>query len=206
MAIVTIQTPALNNIQKKRIGEKLLDSLHSEGVPASSVVILFRAEDSDIYLDGGLLIEAKPQAAAVSLNTVTTVSKPPSQPLQPQPPPQPHRDHAHNAAPAPAAKHHKALPEYSEVKDRVRKMLIDNGAISSFQAQAWLNLKGHDGASAMLRRVFAELEIEGIIEKQGQKRGTRYVIKGIASAPPQKAPVILVKSDAKPNSHAPYLD
>jgi hypothetical protein len=199
MALVTIQTPALNNIQKKRIGEKLLDSLHSEGIPASSVVILFRAEDSDIYLDGGLLIEAKPLPAATSSNTITTVSKPPS---QPQPHPQPHR-----AAPvAPPAKPPKVLPEYGEVKERVRKMLVDNGAISSFQAQAWLNLKGHDGASAMLRRVFAELELEGIIEKQGQKRGTRYVIKGIASAPPQKAPVILVKSEGKPTSQTPYID
>jgi len=204
MAIVTIQTPALNNIQKKRVGEKLLDSLHSEGIPASSVVILFRAEDSDIYLDGGLLIEAKPQPAAISSNTITTVSKPPAHPAQPHPlpPPQPHRA----APPAPAAKHPKALPEYGEVKDRVRKMLVDNGAISSFQAQAWLNLKGHDGASAMLRRVFAELELEGIIEKQGQKRGTRYVIKGIASASPQKTPVILVKSEGKPTSQTPYID
>jgi len=204
MAIVTIQTPALNNIQKKRIGEKLLDSLHSEGVPASSVVILFRAEDSDIYLDGGLLIEAKPQPAAVSPHTITTVPKALSQPAPPQQQPQAQPNRV--AVPAPAAKHQKALPEYGEVKDRVRKMLIDNGAISSFQAQAWLNLKGHDGASAMLRRVFAELELEGIIEKQGQKRGTRYVIKGIASAPPQKAPVILVKSDAKPTGQTLYID
>ncbi|MDR2561582.1 MAG: hypothetical protein LBC63_07420 [Holophagales bacterium] len=202
MAIVTIQTPALNNIQKKRIGEKLLDSLHSEGVPASSIVILFKAEDSDIYLDGGLLIEAKQQPAAVSPHTITTVPKVLSQPAPPQQLPQPSRV----AAPVPVPKHQKALPEYGEVKDRVRKMLIDNGAISSFQAQAWLNLKGHDGASAMLRRVFAELELEGIIEKQGQKRGTRYVIKGIASAPPQKAPVILVKSDAKPTGQTPYID
>jgi hypothetical protein len=202
MAIVTIQTPALNNIQKKRIGERLLDSLHSEGIQASSVVILFRPEDSDIYLDGGLLIEAKPpQPAAPSPNTITTVMKQPSQPVIREQP-QPARAQAH-AAPAQAKQ--KVLPDYGEVKERVKKMLIDNGAISSFQAQAGLNLKGHDGASAMLRRVFAELELEGIIEKQGQKRGTRYVIRGMTAAPPQKAPVILVKSD-KPSTHGPYLD
>jgi len=202
MAIVTIQTPALNNIQKKRIGEKLLDSLHSEGVPASSVVILFKAEDADIYLDGGLLVEAKSQPAAASYNTITTIPKQASQPIQKEQPlaasHPPAASHAH-------AHKHKPLPEYAEVKERVKKMLIDNGALSSFQAQAGLNLKGHDGVSAMLRRVFAELESEGIIEKQGQKRGTRYVIKGIASAAPQKAPVILVKSD-KPPTHGPYLD
>jgi hypothetical protein len=199
MAIVTIQAPALNNIQKKRIGEKLLDSLHSEGVPASSVVILFKTEDSDIYLDGGLLIEAKPQLAAPPPNTITTFPKQPAQ-SAPRDQPFPAASRAH----VPSAKQ-KALPEYNEVKEKVRNMLINNGAISSFQAQAGLNMKGHDGVSAMLRRVFAELELEGIIEKQGQKRGTRYVIKGMASAPPQKAPVILVKSD-KPSPHGPYLD
>ena len=55
MAIVTIQAPALNDIQKKRVGERVLDSLHCEGIPASSIVILFRPEDTDIFLDGGLL-------------------------------------------------------------------------------------------------------------------------------------------------------
>lgn len=190
MAIVTIQTPPLNNIQKKRIGGKLLDSLHAEGVPASSVIVLFKPEDSDVYLDGGLLVEAKPHVPTpVSSNTITTVPKPAPQSYV--------REHLPTPTPAPAPQQpKKAIPEYSVVKERVRKMLMDSGGISSFQAQSGLALKGFDGASAMLRRVFADLEAEGIIEKQGQKRGTRYVLKGITSAPPQQtAPVILVKSD-----------
>ncbi|MCL1908215.1 MAG: hypothetical protein FWG12_02460 [Holophagaceae bacterium] len=190
MAIITIQTPPLNNIQKKRIGGKLLDSLHAEGVPASSVIVLFKPEDSDVYLDGGLLIEAKPHSPApASSTTITTVAKPAPYSLS--------RDRqAPSSPPQPSPQPKRVAPEYSEVKERVRKMLMDSGGISSFQAQSGLALKGFDGASALLRRVFADLEAEGIIEKQGQKRGTRYVLKGITSAPPhQTAPVILVKSD-----------
>jgi hypothetical protein len=187
MAIVTIQTPTLNNIQKKRIGERVIDFLHNEGVPASSVIVLFRQEDADIFLDGGLLIEAKPQsAAAASPNTITTVTKPaPLTFIREQP----------TSIPSPSQAR-RTLPEFEEVKEKIRKMLIDNGAISSFQAQAGLALKGIDGASAMLRRAFAELEAEGMVEKQGQKRGTRYVMKGITSSKqPQAAPVILVKAE-----------
>jgi hypothetical protein len=192
MAIVTIQASALNNIQKKRIGERVIGCLHNEGVAASSVVVFFRPEDSDIFLDGGLLVEAKPQhAGPVSPNTITTVVKPAAisfaRETAPAPAPAP-------APPPPPPK--RAMPEYAEVKEKVRKMLIDSGAISSFQAQSGLALKGFDGASALLRRVFAELEAEGMVEKQGQKRGTRYVLKGITSSPAQQTPaVILVKSE-----------
>jgi hypothetical protein len=194
MAIVTIQTPALNNIQKKRIGERVIDFLHNEGVPASSVIVLFRQEDADIALDGGLLNEARPQPAApVSPNTITTVTKPaPLTFIREQPSPSP--------VPSPASPQgRRSLPEFEEVKEKIRKMLIDNGAISSFQAQAGLALKGIDGASALLRRAFAELEAEGMVEKQGQKRGTRYVMKGItANHQPQAALVKLVKAADKP--------
>ena len=188
MAIVTIQAPALSEAQKKRVGERVLDSLHREGVPASSVVVLFRHEDTDVFLDGGLLFEAKPQqyhpAPAPPAPVSVVVPKP-----------------ALTFPSKPVTVIRKAIPEYSEVKEKVRSMLLDHGGLSSFQAQSGLDLKGCDGASAMLRRVFAELEDEGIVEKQGQKRGTRYVLKGITSTPPQQsAPVILVKQD-KPDSN-----
>ncbi|MCL1892608.1 MAG: hypothetical protein FWG02_00025 [Holophagaceae bacterium] len=189
MAIVTIQTPPLNNIQKKRIGEKLLDSLHSEGVPAPTVVVLFRSEDSDIYLDGGLLIEAKPQqVASTPSHTITTVSKPAPQVMS--------REQTPTPRPTPPPPLQRSIPDYAVVKEKIRKMLVDSGGISSFQAQSGLALKGFEGASALLRKVFADLEAEGIIEKQGQKRGTRYVLKGITTTQPQQvAPVILVKSE-----------
>jgi len=195
LAIVTIQSPALSDIQKKRIGERVLDSLHSEGIPASSIVVLFRPEDTDIFLDGGLLFEARPQhhpAPAASSSTITTVPKKPHVDI---------KEPAPASAPTPprAQSGRKAIPEYSEVKEKVRTMLLNHGGLSSFQAQDGLALKGYDGASAILRRVFADLEAEGMVEKLGQKRGTRYVLKGITSAPTQQAaPVILVKQQDKP--------
>jgi hypothetical protein len=252
MAIVTIQAPSLSDIQKKRVGERILDSLHSEGVPASSIVVLFRPEDTDIFLDGGLLFEARSGhhgASAAPPSTVTTVSKKPSvmavaaaaAPAPPPhaPPPVPHapaarphapaaKSHAHVTRPhapappqphvaaqvapsAPAAKgrgrggrgaqaprqaSQKPLPSYADAKGKIRAMLLNHGGLSSFQAQTGLDLKGHDGASALLRRIFADLEMEGLVEKQGQKRGTRYVLKGIATTPMQPmAPVKLVKQD-----------
>jgi hypothetical protein len=187
MAIVTIQASALSNAQKKRIGERVLDSLHREGIPASSIVVLFRHEDTDIFLDGGLLFETRQHhqaapAAVASAHVSTAPAKPASTFIK--------------EPTVKATVVRKPIPEYSEVKEKVRSMLLDHGGLSSFQAQSGLDLKGYDGASAILRRVFAELEAEGIVEKQGQKRGTRYVLKGITSAAPQQsAPVILVKSD-----------
>ena len=218
MAIVTIQAPALSDVQKKRVGERILDSLHSEGVPASSIVVLFRQDDTDIFLDGGILFEAKPRyqvAAAASASTVTTVSKRPSVAAAktPAPPPAPVKAPEPAPAPAkgrgrgrtaPAAPHlpKKALPTFAEAKEKIRSMLLNHGGLSSFQAQSGLDLKGHDGASALLRKIFADLELEGLVEKQGQKRGTRYVLKGIATAPPhQTTPVILVKHDKSEDDH-----
>jgi len=214
MAIVTIQAPSLNDIQKKRVGERILDSLHSEGVPASSIVVLFKPDDTDIFLDGGLLFEARHHhgAPAVSSSTVTTVPKKPSAAAAKAPAPAKAAPAAPAPAKAPAApapakarvrvrahapqQMKKSLPGYSEAKDKIRAMFLNHGGLSSFQAQSGLDLKGHEGASALLRKIFADLELEGMVEKQGQKRGTRYVLKGItANAPQQSAPVILVKQD-----------
>lgn len=68
--------------------------------------------------------------------------------------------------------------EFSDLKSRLATVLEDQGALSSFEAQVNLGLRDVDGAPAALRRVFAELEADGLISKQGQKRGTRYVWKG----------------------------
>ena len=57
MSLVIIQAPPLTAEQKKRIGDRLIESLHREGVPAASVVVLFQPDRSDIYLDGGLVYE-----------------------------------------------------------------------------------------------------------------------------------------------------
>ena len=68
--------------------------------------------------------------------------------------------------------------ELSDLKNQLVQTLQRQGALSSFQAQEELGLKTCDWAPATLRRFFSELEDEGVIVKQGQKRGTRYVWKG----------------------------
>jgi hypothetical protein len=56
MPLVVIQASDLSSEQKKRIGDRLMEAFHREGIHASSVVVLFKREDADILLDGGLLI------------------------------------------------------------------------------------------------------------------------------------------------------
>ncbi len=181
MAMVLIHTPALSRAQKLRIGDRVLEALHQEGMPASTVVVLFKPEDADIYLEGGLLYEAG-------------ASRPVAQPASP----------AAGFIPGPPAavvdfktKARRNRGELDELKSKLVALLQDRGALSSFEAQDALQLSDCDWAPATLRRFFADLEEEGAILKQGQKRGTRYVWKGVANLPHPPAAVKLVKKDGE---------
>jgi hypothetical protein len=165
MPSVHIKSPRLSTDQKKRIGDRVISALHGAGFASGSVVVFFEREEADILLDGGLLFEvdAKP------------VEAPP-----PEPPPV---AAALPALPVELAADFKNKPrrskgELSDLKAQLVKTLQLQGALSSFQAQEELGLKTCDWAPATLRRFFSELENEGVIVKQGQKRGTRYVWKG----------------------------
>jgi len=191
MAIVVIQAPPLSAEQKRRIGDRVLGALHQEGVSAAACIVLFKPEDTDIYMDGGLLHEAAglqhrtlaAAQAAVPPPTVDAVD-PVSAPLQFLSPAQPR------------TKGRRSKAELGDLKERLIASLQSEGALSSFEAQARLGLKDDDGAPATLRRFFSELEETGLITKQGQKRGTRYVWKGLVQAnSPSLPPVKLVKKD-----------
>ncbi|WP_243316929.1 hypothetical protein [Geothrix paludis] len=179
MAIVIIQSPNLSSDQKSRIGERVITALQQEGLPPGSVVVLFRPERGDIYLDG-LLVQAQ-------------VSAPVQAAVPPAPKP---------AAPAPVAtppafktKARRSKPELEDLKGDLMRALQDKGSLSSFEAQVALDLKDCDWAPATLRRLFTELEEAKLITKSGQKRGTRYVWKGIVNTP-QSTPIVkLVKAD-----------
>lgn len=179
MAIVIIQSPNLSSEQKSRVGERVITALQQEGLPPGSVVVLFRPERGDIYLDG-LLVQAQTSA-----------------PVQAAAPPAPKP-----AAPAPVAappafktKARRSKPELEDLKGDLMRALQDKGSLSSFEAQVALDLKDCDWAPATLRRLFTELEEAKLISKSGQKRGTRYVWKGIVNTP-QSTPIVkLVKAD-----------
>jgi len=189
MAIIVIQAPALSAEQKRRIGDKVLGALHQEGVPAASSIVLFRPEDTDLYMDGGLLHEA----SARTLATIAPVLKR-EEPAEPAPAP---LQFLPPAAASPKGRRSKS--ELTGMKEKLVEALQSEGALSSFEAQARLGLKDDSGAPATLRRFFSELEEAGLIFKQGQKRGTRYVWKGLVQAnSPALPPVKLVKKGEDP--------
>ena len=168
MPLVTIQATQLSAEQKKRVGDRVIEAFHREGIPAASVVILYTHQDLDILLDGGYLIESGPD--------------PRPQVSAPQDPPP--------APPAPEASEEfktrtrRTKAELADLKALLVSKLQMQGTLSSFQAQDELGLKDCEWAPSTLRRFFSELEEEGVISKQGQKRGTRYVWKGIAGQAP----------------------
>lgn len=194
MAIVVIQAPSLSAEQKRRIGDRVLGALHQEGIPAASSVVLFKPEDMDIYMDGGLLHEAVP------------APRPALRPAEPAPPPAPEPAEPTSAplqflppAAPPRGKGRRSKADLADLKQKLIQALQAEGALSSFETQARLGLKDDDGAPATLRRFFSELEEEGLIVKQGQKRGTRYVWKGLVQAvSPALPPVRLVKKGDEP--------
>lgn len=189
MAIVVIQAPSLSAEQKRRIGDRILGALHQEGIPAAASVVLFKPEDMDMYMDGGLLHEAVP-APRPAAQPAPAAPRPSAEPAEPAPAP---LQFLPPAAP-PRGKGRRNKADLADLKGRLIQALQAEGALSSFEAQARLGLKDDDGAPATLRRFFSELEEEGLIVKQGQKRGTRYVWKGLVqSLSPSLPPVRLVK-------------
>lgn len=190
MPLVIIQASSLSAEQKKRIGDRVVDSLHSEGVPASSVVVLFQPDKSDVYLDGGLVHELRvAEVAPPSLSASFEVA-PRTLP----------------AAPVTGSdfrvKARRNRQELGDLRKQLVAALEGQGGLSSFQAQEALGLKDCDWAPATLRRLFAELEEEGLIQKQGQKRGTRYVWKGLATYAPTTSMPKLVKRDLDEGANA----
>jgi hypothetical protein len=165
MPLVTIQATRLSADQKKRIGDRVIEAFHREGIPASSVVVLYSREDLDILLDGGYLIESTLDPQPQILIPKQTSSAP-------------------VAVDVPdefKTRSRRTKAELAELKALLISKLQIQGALSSFQAQDELGLKDCEWAPATLRRFFSELDEEGVITKQGQKRGTRYVWKGITS-------------------------
>ena len=179
MAIVIIEAPNLSSDQKSRIGERVITALQHEGMAPGSVVVLFQPERGDIYLDG-LLVQA--QMATPPPVAEVPVPKLPAPALEP--------------VAAFKTKARRSKPELEDLKEQLMLALQDKGSLSSFEAQVALDLKECDWAPATLRRLFTDLEEAKLIVKSGQKRGTRYVWKGIASSSQAAPAVKLVKADS----------
>nr|WP_320133353.1 hypothetical protein [uncultured Holophaga sp.] len=187
MALVIIHAPRLTSEQKKRIGDRVFEALHAEGIPASSTIIMYKREEADILLDGGLLVETEEAPTAIP-----AVEPPPFHPPIEYPLP---------SLPELQVKR-LTKPDPQDLKPKLVAALEENGYLSSFQAQDLLGLKDAEGAPGLLRRLFGELEEEGLIIKQGQKRGTRYVWNGFTSLP-ISSPAILVKRESEQATEDP---
>jgi hypothetical protein len=180
MAVVIIQSPSLSSDQKTRIGERVITALQHEGMAPGSVVVLFQPERGDIYLDG-LLVQSQVEPTVPA----------PAAPAPKLPAPAPVQE----PAPAFKTKARRSKPELQDMKQQLVDALQDKGSLSSFEAQVALDLKDCDWAPATLRRLFTELEDAKLIVKNGQKRGTRYVWKGLANTPQASPAVKLVKAE-----------
>ncbi len=178
MAIVIIESSNLSSDQKTRIGERVITALQHEGIAPGSVVVLFQPERGDIYLDGLLVQVQLETPSPIPVATAPKATTPTQEP-----------------APAFKTKARRSKPELEDMKTRLMSALQDKGSLSSFEAQVALDLKDCDWAPATLRRLFTELEETKLIVKNGQKRGTRYVWKGIASTPQSAPAVKLVKAE-----------
>lgn len=177
MALVILQTPPLTAEQKRRIGERILQGLHSEGLPASQTVVLFQPERSDVYLEGGLLVEAAPCAQ-----------------VPPPPAADPEAFRVPELEPAAPARR-RSRSEQQEYLQRLVGVLQRERSVTSFQAQAALGLKDDPAAASLLRSLFKSLEDEGLIRKEGQRRGTRYLWAGEEGPDPVLPSPRLVKRD-----------
>ena len=186
MPLITIQGARLTSEQKKRIGERIIDAFHREGIPANSVVVVVQRGELDLVFEDGFLVEADPDPLP-GPGPVAVLPPGPAPVVVPDPP----VEEAENFK----TRVRRTKAELEDLKARLIQKLQLQGNLSSFQAQEELGLKDCDWAPATLRRFFTELEEEGVISKQGQKRGTRYVWKGITShAPADQAPRLVKRS------------
>lgn len=184
MPLVIVQTTPISAHQKRNIGDRIMEAFHNEGIPASSVVVLFQPDNSDIYLDGGLVHE-------VNLETAKNQDRPIAHS-------RPDASHASQGFSNDAefkTRARRTKAELEDLKHQLVVLLQTQGSISSFKAQEDLGLKDCDWAPATLRRFFTELDEEGLISKHGQKRGTRYIWQGQVSHVSAMSPKLVKAGD-----------
>lgn len=167
MPTITVHISSFTAEQKARVGQRIIDALVSEDIRPHSVLVMFREEETDFYTDGGPLV-ARPAASAPVVMQVPA-------PVYEAPRPT-------TAALESMGRTRRTKVQLGTLKDLLIRELQHSGALSSFAAQKALGLED-ENAAGTLRRLFSELEDGGLVHKEGQKRGTRYVWNGPAAAP-----------------------
>ncbi|WP_005035257.1 hypothetical protein [Holophaga foetida] len=148
MNMVVIHTRHMRNEQKKRIEEALIAALHKEGFPAGQAVLHFELESSAHPSEGG-------PAGAVD-----------------------HPDPATQISPEFKTRARRTNAELQALKTQIVEAMKTHGTLTSFQARKLLGLTECNWAPPALRRLFGELEDEGLVVQRGVKRNTCYVWQG----------------------------
>lgn len=184
MAIVTLEIPSLPPEAKKRLGDRILHALQLEGVAPATTILMFRPVADDLYMDG-LLVEAEPQkpvASAPAFSLAASMAVP-----APMPTP--------NLLSAKSKPGRKPKTSLEASRDLLKSLLMERRSINSFEAQKAFEKADLDCTPALLRKLFGEMEEEGMVARTGMKRGTRYVMKG-PEHEKNNASIKLVKADS----------
>ncbi len=160
MPLIIVQASELSPEAKARIGQRIIDAFQAEDVRANRTLVLFREEDADFYTDGGPLV-ARPQASSrIDLPT------PLLRTVEPLPPSTAMTEES-------AGRTRRTRAQLTSLKELLVRELKVKDSLSSFEAQKFLGLDD-ENAAGTLRRLFSDLEEDGLVVKYGQKRGTRY--------------------------------
>ena len=183
MSFITLKTPSLSAEQKKRLGDRILYALQQEGILPGTVVLRYEVEHGDLYTDGTLVEAPRSAPPAPSPVFSLAAARPSEEPAPPRA----------EAAPSYKDKARRNKKELEDIKGKLMDLLKRDSSLSSFDAQKKLKLEDCDWAPNTLRRLFSELIEEGLVRKEGEKRGTRYhwAGKGKEDLPPAR----LVKGD-----------
>lgn len=178
MSFVTLKTPSLSAEQKKRLGDRILYALQQEGILPGSVVLRYEIENGDLYMDGSLVEAPRPAPVAAPAPVFSLAASRISDDAAPRA----------EAIPDYKTKARRNKKELDGLKDKLADLIKRDTSVSSFDAQKKLNLTDCDWAPNTLRRLFSELIEEGLVRKEGEKRGTRYLWanKGKEDLPPAK--------------------
>ncbi len=182
MSFITLKTPSLSAEQKKRLGDRILYALQQEGLAPGSVVLRYEVENGDLYMDGSLVEAPRPAPVAAPAPVFSLAATRISEDAP-----------RAEAIPDYKTKARRNKKELEGLKEKLADLIKRDASVSSFDAQKKLNLADCDWAPNTLRRLFSELIEEGLVRKEGEKRGTRYLWanKGKEELPPVK----LVKSE-----------
>lgn len=148
VTLVVVHTNPIGPEKKRRIEESLVAALAREGFPASQAVFLFQEGSSHLSREDRL--PGAPSGPAVSKEI----------------------------SPEFKTRARRTKAELMALKSQLMDALQTNGTLTSFQARQLLDLADCNWAPPALRRIFGELERQGLVVQHGLKRNTCYVWKG----------------------------